>query len=60
MQRLLTFCLLGAFGAALAGCHASATVDDPDTSKPGYKKETTTVRSPDGSVKTETEVKRTN
>jgi hypothetical protein len=68
MKQLLTLAVLGLFGAALAGCEASAKVGDPDTSSSKtttvrssdsgntYKKTTTTVE-PDGDRTTRTEVK---
>jgi len=66
MKRVLTAAMLLAFGAALVGCEASAKVGDPnDTStntstysnNGSYEKKTTTVREPDGDVKTKTEIK---
>lgn len=60
VKPLFVFCLLGAFGAAIAGCEARAKVGDPDSNTgTSYKKETTTVREPDGDVrKVETKVER--
>ena len=57
MKSLLVLCLLGAFGATIAGCEASGKVESPD-SDTSYKKETTTVRTPSGDTKTTTEVQR--
>ena len=67
MKQLLTLALLGLFGAAIAGCEASAKVGDPDTtssskttvrssSGDSYKKTTTTIE-PDGDRTTKTEVR---
>jgi hypothetical protein len=55
MKNLLVLCVLAAFGATMVGCHADADVKSPD-SDTAYKKETTTVRTPDGSSRTTTEV----
>ncbi len=55
MKRLLTILLACGIGAAIAGCEASARVDDDDDVE--YKK-TTTVRESDGDVHTKTEVRR--
>ena len=69
MKRLLSAAMLLAFSAAIVGCEAHAKVGDPDndvnttsgtrthTSSSTYEKKTTTVREPDGDVKTKTEVK---
>lgn len=56
MRHLLVLCVLAAFGATMLGCHASGDVASPDSSDTAYKKETTTVRTPDGSSRTTTEV----
>ena len=56
MRHLLVLCVLAAFGATMLGCHADADVKSPDSSDTAYKKETTTVHTPDGSSKTTTEV----
>ena len=57
MRHLMVLCVLAAFGATMVGCHASGDVAAPDSSSDtAYKKETTTVRTPDGSSKTTTEV----
>ena len=58
MKNLLVLCMLAAFGATMLGCHASGDGNSPDgtSSDTSYKKETTTVRTPDGSSKTTTEV----
>jgi len=55
MKHLLVLCVLAAFGATMVGCQASGTVDNPNNDT-AYKKETTTVRTPDGSSRTTTEV----
>lgn len=54
MKRLLSILLAGGIGAAIAGCEASARVDDPDDTE--YKK-TTKVES-DGDTHTKTEIRR--
>jgi len=63
LKRIFASVLLLAFGVAIVGCEASAKVGDPDDtsmhSSDGtntYKK-TTTVREPDGDVKTKTETR---
>lgn len=63
LKRIFASVLLLAFGFAVIGCEASAKVGDPDDtsvrSSDGtntYKK-TTTVREPDGDVKTKTETR---
>jgi hypothetical protein len=56
MKNLIVLCVLATFGATMLGCHASGDVAAPDSSDTTYKKETTTVRTPDGSSKTTTEV----
>ena len=67
MKRLITGAMLLAFSAALVGCEASAKVGDPDDTSTrtttysnggSYEKKTTTVREPDGDVKTKTEINR--
>jgi hypothetical protein len=55
MKRALSLLLMGLIGAAIAGCEASARVDDPDDVE--YKK-TTTVRESDGDVHSKTEIRR--
>jgi len=57
MKSLLILAVLGALGAGILGCEASAKVGD-DHGGTAYKKETTTVREPDGDVRTTTEVKK--
>jgi hypothetical protein len=54
--------MLIAFGAAVVGCEAQAKVGDPDSTSVhsndgSYTKKTTTVREPDGDVKTKTEIR---
>ena len=59
MKRVITLVMLGLFGAAMIGCHASADVDTPrstDTSG-SYRKTTTTYDRDNGSKTTKTEVK---
>jgi hypothetical protein len=57
MRTLITVIVLGIFGAAMAGCHASASVGDNDDTR---VKKTTEVRSSDGdrTVKTETTIRK--
>ena len=59
MRHLLSLALLGMFGFAIIGCESSPK-DSPDTTPPGtsttYKK--TTVKEPDGTVKTESRTER--
>jgi hypothetical protein len=60
MKRTFTAVLLLAFSAAIVGCEASAQIGEPDGTTihdDGYNKttKTTTVREPDGDVKTKTE-----
>jgi hypothetical protein len=62
MKRLITALFALGIGAAIVGCEASVKAD-PDrdtvrTSSGSYEKKTTTVREPDGDVKTKTEVNR--
>ena len=64
MKGLLTLVVLGAFGIAMAGCHASGDVGDNDTSHTtrtttssdgSYSKKTTETTNPNGSYsRTET------
>ena len=62
LKRIFASVLLLAFGVAIVGCEASAKVGDPDDTSmhsngtDTYKK-TTTVREPDGDVKTKTETR---
>ena len=67
LKRIFASVLLLAFSAAIVGCEANARVGDPDDTtindrdydRDGtstYKK-TTTVKEPDGDVKTKTETK---
>jgi hypothetical protein len=67
MKRLITATMLLAFAAAIVGCEASAKVGDPDETSSrtttysnggSYEKKTTTVREPDGDVRTKTEINR--
>lgn len=61
LKRIFASVLLLAFGTAVIGCEAQAKVGDPDNTSMRngtntYKK-TTTVREPDGDVKTKTETR---
>jgi hypothetical protein len=65
MKRLFTGLVALAMGFALIGCEASGRLgdDDPDVTirtddDRDYEKKTTTVREPDGDVKTKTEIRR--
>jgi hypothetical protein len=63
MKRILTLAMMAAFSFAIVGCEANARVGDPDGTSvdvdrrdgTNYSKKTTTVREPDGDVKTKTE-----
>jgi hypothetical protein len=62
MKRILTGLMLVAFSAAVVGCEAQAKVGDPDDTSMhrndgSYSKKTTTVKEPDGDVKTKTEIR---
>jgi hypothetical protein len=56
MKKLLSLAMLGAFSAAIIGCHASGDVDTDHDSGTTYKK--TTYKADGGTKTTKTEVKR--
>lgn len=54
MKHLLVLAIVGAFGASILGCHASAGVDAPDDHGGTVSKtEKTTVSTPSGERTTE-------